>query len=209
MKQFQYLNESGEFDYERYRSVQLAGNQRKLRAQWVDEATIRYLAGFVREAVPGAQFGICHGTRRGNEQRWFAQYLEPCRVIGTEISDTALEFPNTVQWDFHEPNADWTGRADFVYSNSWDHSYDPPKMFRAWLEQLAVGGVLLLEHTNQHIEVTELDPFGASLPELIALLQGIDATAFAYEKTLKDAPGVLVNETTLVKAKYVVMRRIR
>jgi hypothetical protein len=207
MKLFKYVRGDGTFDYERYRAVQTAGNRRKLAAQWVDEDTIRYLAQFISAAVPGATFGICHGTRRGNEQLWFAKYLGGCKILGTEISDTAGDFPNTVQWDFHEPKPEWVGAANFVYSNSWDHSYDPPRMFKTWLEQLAPSGVLVLEHTQQHQDVTELDPFGAQLPELIQLLGSIDPRSFTYEQTLKDAPGVRVNGSQIVRAKYVVMRR--
>ncbi|MBK6621188.1 MAG: hypothetical protein IPG32_10020 [Saprospirales bacterium] len=48
-----------------------------------------------------------------------------CEVIGTEISDSASKFSHTIEWDFHEVKPEWIGRADFIYSNSFDHSYDP------------------------------------------------------------------------------------
>ena len=119
---YKYLNGDGSFDYERYRRVQIEGNHRKLGNIWVAEENIAYLADYLRPKNP--RFGICHGTRRGKEQEWFRKYLQ-CEVIGTEISDTALQFPDTIQWDFHEVKPEWIGAVDFIYSNSFDHSYDP------------------------------------------------------------------------------------
>ena len=39
--------------------------------------------------------------KNGNEQACFSKYLN-CDVIGTEISDTATDFPNTISLDFHD-----------------------------------------------------------------------------------------------------------
>ena len=80
--------------------------------------------------IDTVEFGICHGTRRGKEQEWFRKYLG-CGVIGTEISDTVEQFPHTIEWDFHETKAEWINSADFIYSNSLDHSYDPKKCLTA------------------------------------------------------------------------------
>jgi hypothetical protein len=48
--------------------------------------------------------------------------------MGTEISDTAGQFPYTIQWDFHKTKAEWIDATDFIYSNCFDHSYDPQKV---------------------------------------------------------------------------------
>lgn len=150
-------------DYESYKQVQIAGNKAKLRAQFVKESHIELLSGYVNNLFSDCTFGLCHGTRRGLEQAWFRKHLngDP-DVIGTEISDTANDFENSVQWDFHDENPDWIGRANFVYSNSWDHAFDPEKAFRAWANQLKPGGLLLLDHTKgQSPEAANaLDPFG-------------------------------------------------
>ena len=96
MQLYKYVDGAGRFDYDRYRRVQIEGNRRKINKQWVQEPTIEYLSSYVRAMVGTVSFGICHGTRRGAEQTWFADHLG-CTVIGTEISDTASTFPNTLQ----------------------------------------------------------------------------------------------------------------
>ena len=117
-------------------------------------------------------FGLCHGVRRGKEQAWFRKKLRAANVIGTDISDTATQFENTVQWDFHDDNPEWQDRADFVYSNSWDHAYDPGKAFRAWTRCLKPGGWLLIDHTKGHMPKSSnvLDPFGATREAVIRIL---------------------------------------
>ena len=160
-------------DYETYKAVQTAGNKAKLGAQYVSKDHIFALAGYIRGMRPAVEFGLCHGTRAGREQKWFRRKLPGTpEVIGTEISDTATDFPLTVQWDFHEENPEWEGRADFVYSNSWDHAYDPGKAFRAWAKSLKPGGLILLDHTaGQAPEATNaLDPFGATWGALQRIL---------------------------------------
>jgi SAM-dependent methyltransferase len=161
-------------DYDTYRAVQTAGNKAKLKRQFVKESHVVTLSRAIDAAIGPVTFGLCHGTRRGLEQAWFSSHLagNP-HVLGTEISDTATEFPNTVQWDFHDPNPDWLGRADFVYSNSWDHAFDPARAFAAWMESLRPGGWLLLDHNrNQSPEsANALDPFGVTYERLVAMLE--------------------------------------
>ena len=160
-------------DYETYRRVQEEGNKAKLRAQFVKKGHIFYLANWMQEARAGPiTFGICHGVRRGKEQAWFARKLAGANVIGTDISQTATEFENTVQWDFHDDNPEWQGRADFIYSNSWDHAYDPGKAFAAWARCLKAGGWLLIDHTRGHMPKSSnvLDPFGATRDAVIRIL---------------------------------------
>ena len=162
-------------DYETYRKVQVEGNKAKLAAQFVKKSHIFYLADWMMQArSTGAKvsFGLCHGVRRGKEQRWFMKRLLGTKVIGTDISDTATQFDNTVQWDFHDDNPDWQGKCDFVYSNSWDHAYDPGKAFAAWARCLVPGGWLLIDHTKGHMPKSSnaLDPFGATRDAVIRIL---------------------------------------
>ena len=172
-------------DYETYREIQTAGNKAKLRMQFVCESHVSLLSERLAALVDEVHFGICHGTRRGLEQAWFRRHLpgEP-DVIGTEISDTATRFPHTVEWDFHETNPDWSGRADFVYSNSWDHAFDPVKAFAAWIDSLRPGGVMLLDHTRgqKPDSANALDPFGITFERLNAML----TADFADRGTLLD-----------------------
>jgi hypothetical protein len=166
-----YVKSDGTFDYERYRQVQIEGNRGKIGNVWVVEENIAYLADYLRPHNP--RFGICHGTRRGKEQEWFRKYLQ-CDVIGTEISDTAQQFPDTIQWDFHQVKPEWLGAVDFIYSNSFDHSYDPGQCLTAWMSCIRPGGLCIIEHSNMHdtMGASELDPFGASInlmPYLVAI----------------------------------------
>jgi SAM-dependent methyltransferase len=159
-----YMRDDGSFDYEKYRKKQTAGNKRKIYKVWVKEENIEFLADYIKRTIDSPTFGICHGTRRGKEQKWFSRYLE-CEVLGTEISDTADQFPNTIQWDFHEVKREWIEKCDFIYSNSLDHAYDPEKALNAWMSCVRPGGLCILEHTSEHEPgaVTDLDPFGAHL----------------------------------------------
>lgn len=160
-------------DYDTYRKVQEAGNKAKIKAQYVKRSHIAFLADYLTRTCAPVTFGLCHGVRRGREQAWFRSALPGApEVIGTDISETATQFPDTVQWDFHEPNPAWVGRADFVYSNSWDHAYDPGKALRAWVQSLKPGGVLLLDHTAGHQPgaTSALDPFGATEAGLLRIL---------------------------------------
>ncbi|MEO8245470.1 MAG: methyltransferase domain-containing protein [bacterium] len=164
-------------DYESYRLVQEEGNKAKLRAQFVKKSHIVFLANWLtatrdRAGLGPVSFALCHGVRRGKEQMWFRRRLDGAEVIGTDISETAKAFDNTVQWDFHDENPDWEAKADFVYSNSWDHAYDPGKAFRAWAGSLKPGGLILLDHTSGHMpkSTSVLDPFGATRDAVIRIL---------------------------------------
>jgi len=167
-----FTRPDGSFDYDRYKAAQVEANKRKIDNVWVLEPNIAYLCDYIKSHLGQPKFGLCHGTRRGDEQAWFRKYLG-CEVIGTEISDTATQFPNTIQWDFHDVKPEWVNAVDFIYSNAFDHSYDPEACLNAWMSCIRLGGLCILEHTSRHgpRRVTETDPFGAELvvmPYLIA-----------------------------------------
>lgn len=162
----------GKFDYDLYKEVQTRGNKFKLDKQWVPEDHVRILSEHVKSMGLAPGFGICHGTRQGFEQMWFRDHLNGAEVIGTEISDTADQFPHTIQWDFHEVKPEWVGATDLVYSNSWDHSYDPVKAFTAWASCLSPKGVMLLDHGFAYLpgKISALDPCGITQDALVTLL---------------------------------------
>jgi hypothetical protein len=177
------------FDYDTYKAIQEEGNRAKLHGQWVTRAHIARLADVARAQGVTVRRGVCHGTRQGFEQLWFREALgEGADVFGTEISSTATDFPHTVQWDFHEPNPDWAGRMDLVYSNSWDHAYDPEKAFAAWIGTLAPGGVLMLDHSRYHLpdRANELDPFGAECDALKEMVSRIGGAQLAWVDAIED-----------------------
>lgn len=166
-----FLHDDGSFDYERYRAVQLAGNEDKRERVFVQHENVQFLARYITARIGRPSFGLCHGTRRGLEQKWFGEELG-CRVLGTEISPSAAEFPNTIQWDFHDVQPEWKNAVDFIYSNSLDHSYDPEMCLNAWMSCLRPGGLCVLEHSSEHepSRATELDPFGVELIRLPFLI---------------------------------------
>jgi hypothetical protein len=147
--------------YEQYREVQIRHNKRKLNSVWADEHTLATIAADLREHGLG-KTGICHGARNGFEVKWFRDNLH-AEVIGTDISETATEFPNMVVWDFHKENPEWEGKHDFVYTNSLDQAMDPSRALRSWTKQLTPNGRIYIEHTMVHsaMRASEMDPFGA------------------------------------------------
>lgn len=161
---YRYLKDDGSFDYEKYRQTQEQGNICKIEKAWVLEENVAFLSNYIKNIMGTPKFGICHGTRKGKEQGWFKKYLG-CKIIGTEISGTAEQFPYTIQWDFHKAKPEWINAADFIYSNSFDHSYNPEQCLDAWMSCIKTGGLCILEHSYFHGEgeASELDPFGADI----------------------------------------------
>lgn len=156
-----------------YVTIQEKWNKAKLDRVWVKMEFIQIVANYIREHLPEVHFGICHGTRRGAEQEWLRKELG-CEVIGTEISSTATQFPNTIQWDFHEIKAEWVGAVDFIYSNSLDHAHNPELAVGQWMKCLKPGGLCFIDwsewdHGESH--VNDLDCFGASIVEMRTFLK--------------------------------------
>jgi hypothetical protein len=93
--------------------------------------------------------GICHGVRNGIEVKLFNNLLNEdnpsYKIIGTDISYTATNFENVIQWDFHLIKKDFINKFDFIYSNSLDQSNNPEKALNSWLECLKVDGLLFVD----------------------------------------------------------------
>ena len=151
-------------NYAEYKAIQVAANKHTITWSWVLESDIECISAEIRDRIPRLKFGLCHGTRRGNEQAWFKKYLE-IDVLGTEISDTATQFPDTIEWDFHDVKKEWIGNVDFVYSNSMDHSYKPTMALSQWMRCLNLGGYCILHWCEGQLKASTRDPFGATLEE--------------------------------------------
>lgn len=189
---------------ETYREIQEIGNKHKLNVIFAVEANIAHMARYVEARVGTVAFALCHGTRSGAEQRWFKKHLKGSpRVLGTEISETASQFPDTIQWDFHEQNSEWIGKADIIYSNSWDHSIDPERMFRNWMECLTEKGVILIEHSIHHEgrNADPLDPFGATRDGLVRLLDRVGCADFKVVDVIVNLPRSVDGLSTIVVAR--------
>lgn len=162
---------NGKFDYEEYKRIQIEGNKEKLDEVFKIEENIEMLSTFLKKNLSDIKFGICHGTRRGKEQEWFRKYLG-AEVIGTEISDTINQFPNTIQWDFHKVKDEWIENVDFIYSNSLDHSYDVKFCLKQWFKCLRKGGICIVNGSTANLPyfINKLDPFGFTKEGLLNLI---------------------------------------
>lgn len=148
--------------YEQYRDIQIFHNKRKIKNVWADEVTLDRVLNIILKEDKGSPYvGVCHGTRNGFEQGYLNK-SNKVHAIGTDISETALNYEHSVQWDFHNPNTEWEGKFDFVYSNSLDQSWKPQLALQTWLNQVKVGGIVIIEHTDVHGPrgASEMDPFG-------------------------------------------------
>ena len=154
--------------FEEYKTTQIYHNKRKIDKIWSDEHTLNRLANIILKDAKCENYpilGICHGSRNGFEQNYLNKINKKIFAIGTDISETALSFDNSIQWDFHDPNPYWIGHFDFVYTNSLDHAYDPKKAITTWLDQLKKDGKLVIELTKEHEpqQASKMDPFGIKI----------------------------------------------
>ena len=160
LKQDIYLHKYD--DYEHYKAVQIKHNKRKLNKIWADEKTLSIIVDYLNSEFSEKELNaLCHGTRNGYEQNYFAEKLR-VNIVGTDISDSVLSFPRSIHWDFHEQKTEWLDKHDFIYTNSLDQSWQPQVACKVWLNQLRLGGILFIEHSIDHSPAFagEMDPFG-------------------------------------------------
>lgn len=170
--QYEYMTPDGMFDYMQYVKNQDRANKRKLTHQSVKARTVQTICRYLLERIEAPKCGLCHGVRRGIEQQLFKSHLPGCVVVGTEIAHTATWFQDTIQWDFHEIKPEWIGAADFVYSNSLDHAYDPKRAVERWVQSLADPGYCFIEWwANKPWEADSVDCFQATLHRCRELLE--------------------------------------
>lgn len=164
-------------DYKEYLQVQRKTYRAKEDRIWARQDIIEAIADEIRSLEP--KRGLCHGVRTGKEVKWFAKALD-CEVIGTELGRAGKR---VVKWDFNKPREEWVGAFDFVYSNSFDHSYAPASTMDVWFAQLRQGGALIIEHSHKHEESEYTDPFGASVEEVAEMMSAYsDVTIVALER---------------------------
>lgn len=135
MKIYEYEN------YSDYVEAQTEANKRKINLVWTKQSIINKVKTFKDEAHDI----LCHGVRNGAELNMFRSVYGFGNIIGTEISETATQFPDVVQHDFQDVREEWVGKFDIVYSNSFDHAFDPERALSAWKDQLKVDGVVIIE----------------------------------------------------------------
>lgn len=175
VKRYQYK------DYDHYIKSQRAGYDRKKTRCWANEENIAAICDFLKLRAENsgtngerykAEYGLCHGTRAGYEQKWFKRHLKKCAsVIGTEIGDSDAE--DTYQRDFNNEYSDFLAVFDFLYSNAFDHAFSPDKTISVWARQVKIGGVVIIEwdERNEHTgkvdgTISKRDPLSMTLAEL-------------------------------------------
>ena len=153
-----FVNEKGDFDYEKYVATQELINKKKLSFGGPSKEKMDLIIKdiFKNIGMKKVNFGLCHGTRRGEEQLYFSKRLKKLaihkiKVIGTEISSTASKFPLTIQWDFHNIKKEWENNVSFIFSNSLDHSYDPIFCISQWIKCLMIDGVIYIQRASDDL----------------------------------------------------------
>ena len=143
---FEYKDENGNFDYDLYKECQISLNVAKINSPGPDRSTMQSLYEKVikKYRKQTIKHGICHGTRRGSEQKYLREFTGCEQIFGTDISHTASKFDNTIEWDFHEIKEEWIGKFDLIYTNSLDQSYDPIYCLKQWLKTLSIEGICII-----------------------------------------------------------------
>jgi len=151
--------------YLQYTRSQIKGYRKKKDKVWARRKNIK----FICKTFPELQIGICHGVRTGKEVSWFRKILKSKEIIGTEIGASIKGL--VVKWDFNKPRMGWVGKFDFVYTNSFDHAFDPVKTLQTWKGQLRSGGLMIIETSTKHETKSKLDPFGITGEELEQIMR--------------------------------------
>ena len=164
MKVWEYKN------YDEYVDAQVMGNLAKYKSHsYVDTNIIGGIVNYMISNKLKPTFGLCHGSRRGLEQEYFVNWFKSqnidVSVLGTEISPTATEFKDTIQWDFNEAKDEWINGVDFIYSNSFDHSFNPSKTIDVWMSCLRDDGMCFVEWSDDCLKNRPMDPVAGTLEE--------------------------------------------
>ena len=171
-------------DYDEYVEIQTDANKRKLKRNhsFVSKATITT----IKQLHGHASNILCHGTRGGKEQKYFTLCYPDAYVIGSEISDNATDYLNTIQHDFHIVKEEWLNKFDIIYSHSWDHSYDPDLSLSTWRDQLNEHGSIYLEHaySKANNKSSAMDPLEISHDEILEVIERNNMQMISSHKTL-------------------------
>ena len=156
-------------DYEHYVEQQTLANVNKLNWVWATRDMTSTFAKHYRKFRKDPATILCHGSRNGMEVRWFGEEFPEALVLGTDISHTATDFPNQVQWDMQKENPNWIGKWDMVYTNSLDHVTDFHGTLQTIYDQLTILGLFILDYTiwrDNSIKPSISDALDVSYKEL-------------------------------------------
>jgi hypothetical protein len=189
------MNYTKHENYNEYVKEQTIENLRKINSVWVDDNEIRKIVNYIKNNNIIIKKGICHGVRNGYEVQKFRELLNT-DIIGTDISYTVKNYPNCIQWDFHEIKSEWINNIDFIYSNSIDHSYDFEKCLNNWMLCLTKTGRCFIEwsEANMGRKANKADCFMIEKQELIDLIkkQYVFECDFKIETKVKSRLGCIL-----------------
>lgn len=170
-------------DYNDYVEAQTEANKRKINLVWTKQSIINKVKTFKDEAHDI----LCHGVRNGAELNMFRSAYGFGNIIGTEISETASQFLNVFQHDFQDVREEWVGNFDIVYSNSFDHAFDPKRTLSTWKDQLKEDGVVIIELMicNEN-RSKRSDPLEISPEEVKSLAKEVGLDFIGSETARKD-----------------------
>jgi hypothetical protein len=194
-------------NYEEYKKTQIYFNKKKIDKVWADEKTLKTISDFLSSHISSANIqGLCHGSRNGFEQNFFNKDIKNSSVIGTDISETAINYQNSIIHDFHDEKIEWINNFDFVYTNSLDQSYDPKKALNVWLKQIKKDRYIIVEHSDQHgvISAGKMDPFGIETNFFPYLL----TEWFGHTISIKIIKGTKVNKSNAPVYLFVIKKLI-
>lgn len=173
MQIYQYKN------YEEYLDIQNKTTKTKNNWIYARKEIIKQISEYKGLVVKNI---LCHGTRAAGEQKYFSELYPNAYIIGSEICDTAENFPMTVRWDFNKPKHEWIGKFDIVYTNSFDHCITPIETLKTWKSQLNKTGTFFLEYAERQSRCHPADP--------------LDATDDEVRKMITDTGFILKTEIT-------------
>lgn len=169
-----------EFDsYEQYVEAQKITVAKRGLGPYFCDLEMQRIAEWCRANLLQVRDGICHGARAGRECDELMRNMPQANIFGTDLfpysgkSGLTRGHAPVVEWDFNKPNPEWFGRFDFVYTNSLDHSNDPPATLQVWLGQLTWNGALFVQWNRSDLDVKGGDCFGADPLEMIDLLNSV------------------------------------
>ena len=156
-------------DYEHYMEQQTLANTNKIHNIWISREAHSHFCKHYRKFRKDPASILCHGSRNGAEVRWFGNEFPNAEVLGTDISYTATDFPNQVQWDMQKENPEWIAKWDLIYTNSLDHVTDFIGTLEVICNQLSDDGLFILDYTiwdDVTIKPSISDPLDVSLDEI-------------------------------------------
>jgi hypothetical protein len=199
MKLYEYEN------YDEYVAAQKKGVYHHPRVknainyEWIKRDEVSFLwyeiiEPYFKTQKRTAICGICHGAKLGKENMWLQEKTK-IDFIGTDLICPTNDKMKLLNWDFHETKKEWKNKFDVMYTNSFDHSYDPEHCLRQWLSCLSEGGICIIEWSPGHGEMSqnEIDSLGASFQE--------------YKTLIEKASGKIILEKQYKIKRYVVFTR--